>query len=294
MSSLQSRLLLPLIYLQRFAQRFVTIEGVRRMSQKSEAPGKLPHGVTVEQFTRGSLKYEWLTPPDDDADKVLYYLHGGGFVFPLWNPLRQCVARIISKARVRALAPHFRLAPEHPFPQAIEDCVAGYRWLITEGGFRPENVTIAGESAGGNLVMGTLLSLRDQGDPLPGKAAAICTPFNLTVDGGYTNTTDPMINPRFISKQFQVYRGDADPRHSLLSPIHADLHGLPPILIQVGSREAFLDESRLFASKAEQAGVRVKLEVWPGMWHGWHLLAPMLPEATQAIGSIADFIRSGA
>ncbi len=290
MPSLQSRLLRPLLRVQRLAQRYATIEGTRRMSQASERPGRLPMAVTSERFTQGDLQYEWLTPPEFDADRVLYYLHGGGFVFPLWNPLRRVIAHIISAARMRALVVHYRLAPEHPFPAAIEDCVAGYRWLTSEGGIKPENVAFAGESAGANLVVTTLLALRDAGEPLPRRAVPYCGPFDLEAGGAFTSRGDVMFHPRFVSRQMLAYRGEADPRNPLLSPIYADLRGLPPLLIQVGSKEGFLDECRLLAKKAQEAGVTVTLEVWPEMWHYWHLFVPFLPEARQAIHRIAAFV----
>ena len=290
MPSLQSRLLRPLLRVQRFSQGYATIDGMRRLSRASERPGKLPRGVTAERFTQGDLQYEWLTPPEFDPHRVLYYLHGGGFVFPLWNPLRRVIAYITSAARIRTLAVHYRLAPEHPFPAAIDDCVMGYRWLTTEAGIKPQNIALAGESAGANLVVTTLLALRDAGEPLPGRAVPFCGPFDLEAGGAFSGNVDCMIHPRFVSKHMLAYRGSADPCHPLLSPIHADLRGLPPLLIQVGSREAFLDESRLLARKAQEAGVTVTLEVWPGMWHYWHLFVPFLPEARQAIDRIAAFI----
>lgn len=292
MPSLQSRLLRPLLRTQRLAQRYATIEGTRRMSRFSERPGKLPRGVTSKVFTQGNLQYEWLTPLDFDADRVLYYLHGGGFVFPLWNPLRRVVAHIIGLARMRALMVHYRLAPEHPFPAAIEDCMAGYRWLISEEGFDPGNIAFAGESAGANLVVATLLALRDVGEPLPRRAVPFCGPFDLDVGGAFTSEVDVMFHPHFVSRQMLAYRGTADPRNPLVSPIYADLCGLPSLLIQVGSKEGFLDECRLLAKNAQEAGVMVTLEIWSEMWHYWHLFVPFLPEARQAIQSIATFVGS--
>jgi acetyl esterase/lipase len=290
MPSLQGRILRPLLRVQRLAQRVAAIEGTRRMSRPSERPGKLPRGVSSGFFTQGSLLYEWLTPTDFDAGRVLYYLHGGGFVFPLWNPLRRVIAYIVSEARMRALAVHYRLAPEHPFPAAVEDCVAGYRWLISEGGIDPENIAFAGESAGANLVIATLLALRDAGDPLPRRAVPFCGPFDLEAGGAFTSRVDVLFHPHFVSRQMLAYRGDADPRHPLVSPIYADLRGLPPLLIQVGSKEGFLDDCTALAKKAQEAGVTVTLEVWPDMWHYWHMMVPFLPEARRAIQSIADFV----
>ena len=291
MPSTQSQMLYPFLSAQRFAQRFMTIDGQRSMSRASEQPDKLPKGVTSSIFQHGNLQCEWLTPPDCNTKRVLYYIHGGGFVFPLWNPLRRVIAWIIGELGLRALCVHYRLSPEHPFPAAIEDCVVGYRWLIAEQGIVPDDIVFIGESAGANLVMTTLLTLRDSGEPLPHRAVPICGAFDLDESGGaFRGDIDRMINPRFVSKQIVAYRANADPHNPLLSPIHADLRGLPPLLIQVGAKEAFHDESVLLAYKAQEAGVAVTLEVWPEMWHYWHLFIPFLPEARQAIDQIVLFV----
>ncbi len=292
MPSLRGRILRPLLRIQRTAQHYFTMEGTIQMSRRSERAGRLPRGVKSEVFSQGDLQYEWLIPTDYDPDWVLYYLHGGGFVFPLWNPLRRVIAYIASAARVRALAVHYRLAPQFPFPAAIDDCVTGYRWLTSAAGIIPEHIAFTGESAGANLVVTTLLTLRDAGDPLPHRAMPICGPFDLQAGGSFRGSVDVMINPHFVAKHMLAYRGTADPCNPLLSPIYADLRGLPPLLIQVGSKEAFLDESKRLARRAHEAGVPVRLEVWANMWHYWHIFAPFLPEANQAIEHIAAFIRA--
>ena len=167
MSSLQSRLIRPLLRAQRLAQRQATIEFTRRLSLWTERLYTLPKDVRWERIRRGEFTYEWLIPKGISSDQVILHMHGGGFVLPLYNPTRYTMAYLARLAGMRALLADYRLAPEHPFPTAVEDCVAAYRWLIREQGISPEKVVLVGESAGGNLVIATLLALRDAGDPSP-------------------------------------------------------------------------------------------------------------------------------
>lgn len=194
-------------------------------------------------------------------------------------------------SRGRALAVDYRLAPEHPFPAALEDCLATYRWLL-QSGISPQNITIGGLSAGGNLTLAMLLSLRDAGDPLP--AAAVClsaiTDMELTGES-FRSNSDPMLTADFTMRVVKQYVGNHERHSPLLSPLYGDLHGLPPILIQVGEDELLLSDATRLAERASTAGVDVTLEVWPKMWHGWHLFAPYLPEAQRAVDAIGRFVR---
>jgi len=261
------------------------------MSKWAEDFKRMPVGVHTKKFEREGLALEWIVPEGANPQKVLLYFHGGGFVFPLWFPLKRISAYLAHMTKFRMLAVHYRLAPEHPFPAAVDDCVASYRWLITEGDTLPQNIVLMGESAGGNLVIATLLVLRDAGDPLPAGAAAICAPFSLADDRDPSNTpADPMILPGFAMAQFDAYRAGADPHEPLVSPIYADLTGLPPLLIQAGEAEMFYPDAVRFASLAEQAGVLTTLDTWPEMWHFWHLFFPFLPEARQALEAIMEFV----
>jgi acetyl esterase/lipase len=186
----------------------------------------------------------------------------------------------------------YRLAPEHPFPAALEDCLAAYRWLLGTG-ISPLDIVIAGDSAGGNLTLTTLLSLRDAGDPLP--AAAVCIAPMTDLEGtgeSFRTKDDPALTAEFALKVARHYAGDHDLRLPLLSPYHGDLRGLPPLLIQVGGDEILLSDATRLADDARAAGVEVHLAVWPKMWHVWHVFAPSLPEARRAIDDIGAFIRS--
>lgn len=290
MSSLTSSLIRPFLRIQRLTQRGASIESVRRISRWTERLYSVPHDVRWEKVPRGELTYERLTPKNVTAPQVLFHIHGGGFVLPLYNPERFTTAYLARLAGVRAVLVDYHVAPEYPFPTAVEDCVSAYHWLLKEEGVLPEQVVFTGESAGGNLVVTTLLALRDAGDPLPAGAVSVCPVFDFEGGGDFYTQDDPMMRADFVIRQLTAYRGEADPRTPLLSPLCANLQGLPPILVQVGEAELFRSGAEAFAERAEQAGVQVTLHIWPGMWHFWHLFAPWLPEARQAMAEVRDFV----
>src|SRR5574341_224873 len=292
MSSRTSSVIRLFLRIQKLAQHNATINWTRRMSRWTERLYSVPKDVRLEKVPRGDLTYEWLTPKNVTSPLVLFHIHGGGFVFPLYEPERFTTAYLARLAGVRALLVDYRLAPEHPFPAALEDCVRAYRWLLTEEGLSPEQVVFAGESAGGNLVVTTLLALRDAGDPLPDAAVAIGPVFDFEGGGTFYTQDDPMADASFVMRQLNAYRGTTDPHTPLLSPLYADLHGLPPLLIQIGEAEVLRSSAETFAARAEAAGVPVTLHIWPGMWHFWHLFVPQLPEARQAMVEIRDFVQA--
>ena len=237
---------------------------------------------------------EWITTEGGAAEATILYLHGGGYVIGSINSHRELISRIARAAGARALAIDYRLAPEHPFPAAVEDATKAYRWLLHHG-VSPESIVIAGDSAGGGLTVATLLALRDAGDPLP--AAAVCispwTDLEITGESMVTKAdVDPMIRPDEAKGEAARYYGEAGPRHPLVSPIHADLSGLPPLLVQVGTSEVLLSDSTRLAERAKAAGVDVTLEEWEEMIHVWHFFAFMLPEGQQAIERIGEFVRA--
>jgi acetyl esterase/lipase len=252
----------------------------------------VPKDVRWEKIIHNELIYEWLIPRDIASDKVIFYIHGGGFVFPLYNPTRSVAAYLARIAGMRVLLASYRLAPEHPFPAAVEDCVTAYRWLISAGRVLPDQAVFVGESAGGNLVITTMLSLRDARDPLPSGAVSICPVFDFEGGGTFYMQDDPMVDADFVMLQLDAYRGSADTRDPRLSPLYADLCGLPPLLIQIGASEILRSGAEELALRAKQAGVPTVLETWPGMWHYWHLFLPFLPEAQQAMQSINHFLHS--
>jgi acetyl esterase/lipase len=292
MPSLQSRAIRLLLNVRkRFIDWEAPVERFRAMMERSEPHFRPPKDVAVEPVHMDGIPGEWLIPPDASPRSVILYLHGGGWTLGWGNVHRRMVAHLCRAAASRALVVDYRLAPEHPFPAALEDCLAGYRWLLKHG-TAPGDIVIAGDSAGGNLTLATLLSLRDAGEPLP--AAAVCIgPMTDLLGSGesFRTNNDATVTAEFALMMARHYAGTNDPRSPLVSPYYGDLHGLPPLLIDVGGDEILLSDATRFAEKARAAGVDVRLVVWPGMWHVWHGLAPWLPEARQAIEAIGGFIR---
>ena len=254
---------------------------------------KAADDVRCDPVDAGGVPGEWISAPGADPDRVIYYLHGGGYSMGSIKTHREMVSRIARASGARALAIDYRLAPEHPFPAAIEDSTKAYRWLLSTG-VDPARLVIAGDSAGGGLTVATLVALRDAGDPLP--AAAVCLSPWVDMEGlGESMTTkaeaDPMVNREDLIEGAQAYLDGADPRTPLAAPLYADLKGLPPLLIHVGTAETLLDDSTRLADRAKTAGVDVTLEPWDDMIHVWQFMASMLPEGQQAIDRIGDFIR---
>ena len=248
--------------------------------------------VDAQPVSEGLVKGEWLQVPDDPRETV-YYLHGGGYVACSPKTHRPFTAALSRAANARVFALDYRLAPEHRFPAAVEDAVAGYRWLLDQG-VAPQEIVIGGDSAGGGLAMATLVALRDAGERLP-RAAFVLSPWtDLAVTGRSLNTndqSDPIFYGDAIRRMAPVYVGDASPRDPLVSPIYADLSKLPPLLIYVSDTEVLLDDSVRLADRAKQCGVSVDLRVWSGLPHAWPLGAAFgLPEARQALDEIAQFI----
>jgi acetyl esterase/lipase len=253
---------------------------------------KLPPGLQVQSFDLCGMKAEWLIPAGADKQKVIFYTIGGGYVSGSCNDHRTLVAKVAQTSGIAVLMFDHRLAPEHPYPAALEDSVTAYRWLLQQG-TSPENILIMGESAGGGLCLATLLALRDQGLPLPIGAVALSPWTDLKLTGeSYRTKAKVCISPPGMSQVCsKYYVGDHDPTDPWISPLYGDLHGLPPLYINVGEYETMLNDSTRFAAKAKEAGVDTILAVGPKMIHCYPLMAPMFPEATQALNEICDFIR---
>lgn len=248
--------------------------------------------VQCEKVSAGGVSAEWIVAPGADNDRVILYLHGGGYVMGSVNTHRAMVARISRAAKAKALSLDYRLAPENPFPAAVEDATAAYRWLLAEG-YRPNKVVISGDSAGGGLTLAALLKLRDDKVLLPACAVPISAWTDMQGTGASMKTRadkDPMVASAGLFDMAKAYVGDADPKNPLASPLHGDYTGLPPMLMQVGDAETLLDDSTRVAEKAKAAGVKVDLEVWPEMIHVWHVYAKILPEAQQAIDRIGQYV----
>jgi acetyl esterase/lipase len=269
----------------------MSVESLRATQKWTDRLIAPPRGIAIASTLVADVPAEWLTPARSASPSVILYVHGGGWTLGLHNLERRMLARMCQGAGVRALAVHYRLAPEQPFPAALEDCLAVYRWL-SRSGISPLDIAVVGTSAGGNLVLATLMSLRDAGDPLPGAAVCISPMTDLAGTGeSFHNDQDPALRAEFALSMARYYAGTRDRRLPLCSPYCADLRGLPPLLIHVGGDEILLSDAMRLRDAARSAGVDVTLVVWPRMWHGWHMFAPYLPEARQAVNDIGAFVR---
>lgn len=253
-----------------------------------------PDGVTCTPVEAGGVSAEWSVAAGVDEAKVVLYVHGGGYVMGSAGSHRDVTGRLSKAAGARVLSLNYRLAPEHPFPAPVDDAVAAYRWLLAQG-ISPGNIAVAGDSAGGGLAIATLLALRDAGEPLPAAGIGISPWVDMEGTGESMTTraaVDPVVQKEGLLGMAKLYLGDADPKNPLAAPLHADLAGLPPLLLQVGDAETLLDDSTRLAERAHAAGVDVTLKVWDEMPHVWHLFAPILPEGRQAIDEIGSFFQA--
>lgn len=250
--------------------------------------------VQVTAADANGVVAEWTTTPEAEPTRVILFLHGGGYVSGSLDSHRHMVGQAGREALARTLALAYRLAPEHPFPAALEDAISGYRFLLSQG-FDPKRIAIAGESAGGGLAIAMLVSLRDRGFPLP--ACTWCSSPWVDLEAIGPSMTakacvDPLIQKPYLMELAAAYLNGADPRSPLASPIYADLRGLPPMLTQVGSAETLLDDAVRLAGVAGAADVQVSLEVWPDMIHAWHLFYQQLAAGRRALAGVGAFIRS--
>jgi phosphinothricin tripeptide acetyl hydrolase len=274
----------------------MTVAERRAQYERAEKVFPTPPDVKVERVSAPSAPAEWLRPPSAVAGRVVLYLHGGGYVIGSPRSHRHLAAAIAGAGAASALLLDYRLAPEHPYPAAVEDATAAYRWLLDQG-IAPARIVVAGDSAGGGLTVATLLALRDAGVTLPAGGVCISPWVDLTCSGGSYRTkaeADPIVRRPGIDEMATAYLGGTSPRAPLASPLFADLRGLPPLLIHVGSDEVLLDDSVQLAERARAAGVGAELEVWDRMIHVWHWFLPMLDEAQAAIEAIGRFVRTRA
>jgi acetyl esterase/lipase len=257
----------------------------------------LPPDVSVEPVIANGVPAEWTTTPGANPAHVILFLHGGGYISGSLDSHRHMIAQAGREAQARTFALGYRLAPEHPFPAALEDALAGYRYLLAQG-IAPASIVMAGESAGGGLAVAALVALRDASEPLPGCVWCSSPWVDLEQSGASMSeraAVDPLIQKAYLDELAADYLNGADPRTPLASPLHADLSGLPPLLIQVGSAETLLDDAvRLAraAGAAGAAGTRVNLEVWPDMIHAWHLFYQDVAAGRRALRSVGAFICS--
>jgi monoterpene epsilon-lactone hydrolase len=256
----------------------------------------IPGDVETDEVDAGGVAAQWITTDGrrQDTERTIFYMHGGSFSLGSVGCYTALVSRLARACEARALVPEYRLAPEHPFPAAIEDARAAYRWLL-ESGTDPGQVVIMGDSAGANLALAATLALRDSREvELPAAVACLSPLTDLEMTGETIETNaslDPVISRATLEQIVPMYLGEADPKDPLASPLHADFKGFPPLLIQVGAPEVLLDDAVRVANRAKQAGVEVVLDVADDMPHIWHLFADFLPEAQDAILRLAEFVK---
>ena len=282
------RRMLPLL---RLMQAYLPLRWAGRLNRWSLHRARIPAGVVRRPVSADGVPCDWLIPDKSPDDRTLFYLHGGGFVYGQTQPHLELGAYLAQKTGVRALMVDYRLAPDHPFPAALDDCVTVYRWLRKQG-FPARKIAIAGDSAGGNLTITTLMQLRDSGEQLPVAAACLSPVADFSPKDSSTRPyNDPLLPARAIKMYKRSYVADHDPCHPLISPVFGDWSGLPPLLIHVGEDEILRSDAEQVEKLARAAGVDVRLEVYPRMWHVWQLMKT-LPQSIQSLDDIAGFLKA--
>ncbi|MFX1311711.1 MAG: alpha/beta hydrolase [Promethearchaeota archaeon] len=253
----------------------------------------IPHDVKIEKIDANGVPAEWIVVPDSKIRGVIFYLFSGGY---MWGSLetRRFIPYLLGReTKLHCLNIGYRLAPEHPFPAALEDSIKTYKWLLSTG-ISSNDIIIAGASAGGGLAVAIMLKLRDLGFELP-TAAVLLSPWaDLTckAESLKTNSKFSPFGPNIVKIMAKAYFDNEKPTNPFISPVFADLHGLPPLLIQAGSIEILLDDSISLAERARSAGVSVDLQIWEGMNHVFHNFGDELPDSIKAIGKINKFIQN--
>jgi acetyl esterase/lipase len=270
------------------------LAALRQVYDGSTPIADLPAGVSIVPVEIGGVPAERVVVAGSLPGRTVLYLHGGGYV--LGSPLlyRHLATEIADAAGATLIVLDYRLAPEHPFPAAVEDGLAAYRALI-EAGQEPAQLVVAGDSAGGGLTLAILLGARDTGLPLPAAAVLISPWLDLAHTGDSIDGLaglDPSMDKAMLLEMARYYLGERDPKTPLASPLYADLTGLPPLLTQVGAIEMLLDDARRLDRKAREQGVDSVLDVWDEMVHSWHFYFPHLQEGREAIRKLGDFIRA--
>lgn len=277
----------PADYQHIFVERRARMERLARRNPP-------PRGTEFQGLDADGVCAEWVKGRGARDNRAVLYFHGGGYYGGSLSTHRGLAARLSLEADARLLLVDYRLAPEHPFPAAVEDATRAYRWALRQD-ISPERLAVAGDSAGGGLAVAAMLELKASGDPLPAAGVCLSPWLDLALTGESIESkasADPILRVSDLPFVAQCYLGSADPRTPTASPLYGDLTGLPPILIQVGTDEILLDDSRRFAERAGQMGVSVQLEIWEEMFHVWQAYARIFPEGRKAIEKIGEFLRS--
>ncbi len=261
-----------------------------------------PSGVTIRPAVDAPLPAEWVEPArpltvpavsgDSGPRRTVLYLHGGAYLFCSPRTHRSITAFLARHVPARVLVPDYRLAPEHPFPAALEDALACYRWLLRQG-IAAHEVALAGDSAGGGLALAALLALKSGKEPLPAAAACLAPWTDLAGTGASVlsnSETDAWVYGEAVVLGARLYLGNTSATHPLASPLYGDLSGLPPLLIHASESELLRDDALRLADKARSAGVKVRLRMWRGLPHVWQAFVPFIPEARESLEEIAAFL----
>lgn len=297
MSSLSSMLVKRFINTTKylFFKRGRPITEYRSAMERFCAMVKVPEGVEYSSVDCDGIKAEYVVPNNLDNDNLILYFHGGGYAMGSIDSHRPLAGRIALASQTKLLLIDYRLAPEHPFPAGLDDAIKAYKWLISEQGLSPDKIIFGGDSAGGGLTVASMLRLREENVALP-KAGICLSPWldlQATGDSATSKAAeDPMIDLQSVKEWALMYAPKEQLTNPLVSPIYADLSGLPPLYMQVGTAELLLDDSTRLAEKAKNAGVEVELEVWDDMIHVWQAFGNYIPESKPAIDKIGNYIRS--
>ena len=268
-------------------------EVVRARTDGNALVKKAPKGFSLE-VVDGEVKGEWHRPDTGGEGRLIYYLHGGGYVFGSPLSHRSLTFALAGEVPADVFSLDYRLAPEHPFPAAAEDAVAGYRWLLSHG-WDPQSIIVSGDSAGGGLSMAMLLACKNEGLPLPSGAVLFSPWTDLSVSGASIDSnepTDAMFQSIHIREGVHKYLNGADPKNPLASPLFGDLNGLPPVLTFVSETEVLRDDSTRLHQRLVEAGVEAQLVTEHGVAHVWPVFTPLFPEAKDSVKEAAAFVRA--
>jgi monoterpene epsilon-lactone hydrolase len=271
-----------------------TLEELRASFAPAGRLYPVPDDVRVTEVDAGGVPAHWLTAPGADTGRALLFLHGGGFELGSLRSDGELAARLGRASGMRVLFPEYRLAPEHPFPAAIDDVLAAWRWLRTDQGLSARSMAVAGDSAGGGLAVALLVATRDAGEALPAAATLMSPTVDLTSSGASMTDRvdqDPFSTPALLRQLASDYLAGADPKTPLASPLFASLSGLPPLLVLVGTADLLLSDSERLAAAATEAGVDVTLEIGEGLPHVYPIMLGT-PEAAEATEQIGKFLRA--
>lgn len=299
MPSIRSKLLIALVrnrHIFRFKlrpevidERFSVQDFRDKIENASKRYMKIPEDIITKKVDIDGINGEWIIPSSAPEDKVVLYIHGGGFISGSCESHRIHMINLVKRTGVKVLLFDYRLAPEHQYPAALDDCICAYKWLMNQG-YNADDIVVAGESAGGGLTLSTIITLRDRGIMLPKAVVAIsaCTDLSCTSESLDTNAKRDIAPMNSWNIWTKFYVGDNDPTSPYLSPLYDKLDGLVPMQLYVGTYEIYLDEMTKFAKKAEKAGNDVELKIYDGMVHGFPFLP--LAEGKKALDEIAGFI----